>query len=124
MLIALKLCAEGVLREPSLYLSLYFKTRCHEYYEQLDAVRKTGDWEAWPAILPMRAESCRGKYARMQDRQPSGGITSIRDNIDCLVASGLVRRGDVGRQHGTQGVSDVATGNHTICGIWLDMECI
>ncbi len=47
LLIALILCAEGVLREPSLYLSLYFKTRRQQYYDQLDSVRKTGDWETW-----------------------------------------------------------------------------
>jgi Fic family protein len=47
LLIALILCNEGVLREPSLYLSLYFKTRRRQYYEQLDAVRRNGDWEAW-----------------------------------------------------------------------------
>lgn len=47
LLIALILCAEGVLREPSLYLSLYFKTRRQQYYDQLDNVRRTGDWETW-----------------------------------------------------------------------------
>ncbi|MDE2308701.1 MAG: Fic family protein [Xanthomonadaceae bacterium] len=47
LLIALILCTEGVLREPSLYLSLYFKTRRQQYYEQLDAVRRTGNWENW-----------------------------------------------------------------------------
>jgi Fic family protein len=47
LLIALILCTEGVLREPSLYLSLYFKTRRQQYYSQLDAVRRTGDWEDW-----------------------------------------------------------------------------
>src|SRR5262245_59942068 len=47
LLIALILCTEGVLREPSLYLSLYFKTRRQQYYDQLDAIRRTGDWESW-----------------------------------------------------------------------------
>jgi Fic family protein len=47
LLIALILCTEGVLREPSLYLSLYFKTYRQQYYQQLDAVRRSGDWEAW-----------------------------------------------------------------------------
>ena len=30
-----------------LYLSLYFKQNRMEYYELLDIVRRTGDWEAW-----------------------------------------------------------------------------
>ncbi len=47
LLIALILCTEGVLREPTLYLSLYFKARKQQYYDQLDHVRSTGDWEAW-----------------------------------------------------------------------------
>lgn len=47
LLIALILCEEGVLAEPSLYLSLYFKQRRAQYYQQLDDVRRTGDWEAW-----------------------------------------------------------------------------
>ena len=47
LLIALILCSEGVLREPSLYLSLYFKRRRVDYYDRLNAVRVHGDWEGW-----------------------------------------------------------------------------
>ena len=47
LLIALILHHDGVLRQPLLYLSLYFKRHRAEYYRQLDAVRHTGDWEAW-----------------------------------------------------------------------------
>lgn len=47
LLIALILCAEDVLREPTLYLSLYFKTRRQQYYQQLNDVRRTGNWEGW-----------------------------------------------------------------------------
>lgn len=47
LLIALILCNEGVLREPSLYLSLYFKRNRAAYYDRLNAVRVTGDWEGW-----------------------------------------------------------------------------
>ena len=47
LLIALILCNEGVLREPSLYLSLYFKRRRSDYYEHLNRVRTHGDWEGW-----------------------------------------------------------------------------
>src|SRR5690606_16935078 len=41
------LCEQKVLREPMLYLSLYFKTHRRYYYELLNNVRLTGDWEAW-----------------------------------------------------------------------------
>jgi Fic family protein len=47
LLIALLLCEQKVLREPMLYLSLYFKTHRQYYYELLNNVRLTGDWEAW-----------------------------------------------------------------------------
>lgn len=47
LLITLLLCGQKVLREPMLYLSLYFKTHRQAYYELLNKVRLTGDWEAW-----------------------------------------------------------------------------
>ena len=47
LLITLLLCEQKVLREPMLYLSLYFKTHRQYYYELLNKVRLTGDWEAW-----------------------------------------------------------------------------
>ncbi len=47
LLIALMLADAGVLTQPLLYLSLYFKQHRAEYYRQLDAVRRDGDWEAW-----------------------------------------------------------------------------
>jgi Fic family protein len=47
LLITLLLCAEGALREPLLYLSLYFKQHRQEYYELLQRTRLEGDWEAW-----------------------------------------------------------------------------
>ncbi len=47
LLITLLLCEKKVLREPMLYLSLYFKTHRQYYYELLNNVRLTGNWEAW-----------------------------------------------------------------------------
>ena len=47
LIITLLLCSEKVLNEPMLYLSLYFKTHRQRYYELLNEVRLTGDWEAW-----------------------------------------------------------------------------
>jgi Fic family protein len=43
LLIVFMLCAAGVLREPILYPSLYFKTHRQRHYELLDRVRTTGD---------------------------------------------------------------------------------
>lgn len=47
LLITLLLCGEGALSAPLLYLSLYFKTHRDEYYDWLQRVRETGDWEGW-----------------------------------------------------------------------------
>jgi Fic family protein len=47
LLIVLQLVADGVLREPMLYPSLFFKTHRALYYELLNAVRLRGDWERW-----------------------------------------------------------------------------
>jgi len=47
LLITFLLCAEGVLADPILYLSLYFKTHREEYYERLQRVRTHGEWEEW-----------------------------------------------------------------------------
>ncbi|MDR2744387.1 MAG: Fic family protein [Desulfovibrio sp.] len=47
LLITLILCEQKVLREPLLYLSLYFKEHRQYYYDLLNNVRITGDWETW-----------------------------------------------------------------------------
>lgn len=47
LLITLLLCAKGALKEPLLYLSLYFKTHRDKYYDQLQRVRTDGAWEQW-----------------------------------------------------------------------------
>ena len=47
LLITLILINEAVLREPMLYLSLYFKTHRSAYYDHLQRVRLEGDWEGW-----------------------------------------------------------------------------
>lgn len=51
LLITFLLCYARVLREPLLYLSLYFKQHRNAYYELLDQVRRDGDWEAWLAFF-------------------------------------------------------------------------
>ncbi|MBL4731347.1 MAG: Fic family protein [Rhizobiaceae bacterium] len=47
LLITFILCTEGILTEPLLYLSLYLKANRQAYYDHLQAVRETGDWESW-----------------------------------------------------------------------------
>ncbi len=47
LLVTLYLCANGVLRKPLLYLSLYLKAHRADYYRLLQEVREHGAWEAW-----------------------------------------------------------------------------
>ena len=56
LLITLLLCARGALREPLLYLSLYFKTHRAAYYDLLQRVRTQGVWEEWLAFFLEGAE--------------------------------------------------------------------
>jgi Fic family protein len=47
LLITFMLCVAGVLKQPMLYLSLYLKVNRSAYYNHLQSVRETGDWESW-----------------------------------------------------------------------------
>jgi cell filamentation protein, protein adenylyltransferase len=47
LMIALLLERWGLLKEPLLYLSRFFKRHGEEYYRRLNLVRLEGDWEGW-----------------------------------------------------------------------------
>jgi Fic family protein len=47
LFITLLLCSERILKEPMLYLSLYFKTHRQQYYDLLQGIRIHGQWEEW-----------------------------------------------------------------------------
>lgn len=47
LLITFLLCAQGVLDQPLLYLSLYLKKNKQRYYEALQRIRTHGEWEEW-----------------------------------------------------------------------------
>ena len=67
LLITFLLCEAGVLREPLLYLSLFFKQHRSDYYELLNAVRRTGDWEDWlDFFLEGVQETAEGAFATSQ----------------------------------------------------------
>jgi Fic family protein len=92
LLIALVLCAEGVLREPTLYLSLYFKQRRAEYYERLNAVRTKGDWEGWLGFfLDGVAETAQQAVDTAQ-------------RLISLLAADRARIGNLGTRAGTVGL--------------------
>jgi Fic family protein len=47
LLITFLLVERDILQKPVLYLSYYFKQHRQEYYEILQNIRDTGDWETW-----------------------------------------------------------------------------
>ena len=47
LLITLLLCDGGMLKQPLLYLSYYFKSHRQYYYDLLNGVLENGDWERW-----------------------------------------------------------------------------
>lgn len=47
LLITLLLCNGKMLKQPLLYLSYYFKSHRQYYYELLNGIRESGDWERW-----------------------------------------------------------------------------
>jgi Fic family protein len=51
LLISVMLSAAGVLNEPLLYLSIFFKEHRQDYYDRLQAIREAGEWEAWLAFF-------------------------------------------------------------------------
>lgn len=83
LLITLLLCAWGVLSEPLLYLSLYFKTHRNVYYDLLNRVRSESAWEDWAeffleGVRETAVEGCRTARAILdrvgQDRQEIEGL--------------------------------------------------
>ena len=67
LLITFMLLHSEVLSEPLLYLSLFFKQHRQTYYQLLDGVRQTGDWEAWlDFFLQGVAETAEGAESTAQ----------------------------------------------------------
>jgi Fic family protein len=51
LLITFFLVHERILRDPILYLSIFFKRHRQDYYDRLQAIRDKGDWEGWLAFF-------------------------------------------------------------------------
>ncbi|MBW4419850.1 MAG: Fic family protein [Myxacorys californica WJT36-NPBG1] len=47
LLITFLLCEQNILKRPLLYISYYFKKYRTEYYDRLQSVRDSGNWEGW-----------------------------------------------------------------------------
>lgn len=94
LLITLYLCSQGVLQQPLLYLSLYFKTRRAEYYRLLQEVREAGAWEAWLEFF-LRGVAETANQAFDAATRISALIRKDRD----LIASKAARASSILRVH-------------------------
>ena len=106
LLITLLLCEQEMLQKPMLYLSLYFKTHRQYYYELLNEVRISGNWEAW---LDFFAEAVIATSTQAVDtaRQLVDLANEDRDRISGLgraaVSTLRVHRAMMGRPITTSG---------------------
>lgn len=90
LLITFLLCERGVLAQPLLYLSHYFKRHRAEYYDRLQAIRMDGAWEAWLAFFLRGVQEVAAEAARR-----ARSIIELRERARVLARE----RG--GRQSGT-----------------------
>lgn len=95
LLITLLLCHAGVLHQPLLYLSLYFKQHRSTYYDLLNHVRHTGDWEAW-LIFYLEGVKLTAEGAFSTAQRLSRMFQDDRDRIE---AAGGRRTGSALRVH-------------------------
>lgn len=89
LLVTLLLCQAGILREPLLYLSLYFKEHRDMYYQLLDQVRREGDWERWLAFFLEGV------------RTVAEGAVTTAQRLEALFETDRNRAGATGRRAGS-----------------------
>src|ERR1700687_797472 len=92
LLITLLLGAKGALREPLLYLSLYFKTNRDRYYDLLQRVRTEGAWEDWLAFF-LEGTEITARAAAEAAKQILTFFAKDLDRMQTIGAAGASRRG-------------------------------
>jgi Fic family protein len=86
LLITFLLCERGALHKPVLYLSHYLKGHRQEYYDRLQAVRDSGDWEGWLEFFLRGVTEVSGQAA-----DTARQILLLREEHRALIADGLGR---------------------------------
>ena len=84
LLITFLLCESGVLHQPVLYLSHYFKRHRQTYYERLQATREQGEWEEWLAFFLNAVDS-----VSVQATETARRILTMREDHRNLIAENL-----------------------------------
>jgi Fic family protein len=93
LLITFFLVQEEVLREPILYLSIFFKRHRQDYYDRLQAISEKGDWEGWLAFFLQGVAEVSGE-ATTTARQ----IVRLREEERTRIGEELGRRAGSGLQ--------------------------
>ncbi|MFC0267142.1 Fic family protein [Kushneria aurantia] len=105
LLIPLILVQAGILAEPLLYLSVFFKRHRQAYYEQLQQVRLTGDWESWLLFfVDAIADTARHAVATAQ-------------SLNALLAQDRARLSELGRLSGSANQVLQALFSHPIANV-------
>jgi Fic family protein len=86
LLIAFSLCQQDVLLRPVLYLSHYLKRHRQTYYDHLQSIRETGNWEGWIKFF-LRGVSEVASEATSTARQ----IVEMRENHRSMLIEDLGR---------------------------------
>ena len=86
LLITFLLTERKLLARPVLYLSHFFKRHRAEYYERLQAVRDTGDWESWLAFFLRGVAEVSGEAT-----QTAAAILRMREEYRARISERLGR---------------------------------
>lgn len=87
LLITFLLCEQNILKRPLLYISHYFKKYRAEYYDRLQAVRDTGNWEGWLKFF------IRGVYEVAQEASSTARkIVNLKEEHRQIVLKEMGRR--------------------------------
>lgn len=87
LLIILLLSADGVIRQPLLYLSYFLKRNRAEYYDRLQATRSPGSWEGWLKFFIRGVTETADEAATTAKR-----VVTLREEHRGLVQKQLGRR--------------------------------
>jgi Fic family protein len=87
LLITFLLCEQNILQRPLLYISYYFKKYRAEYYDRLQAVRDSGNWEGWLKFF------LRGVYEVAQEAAATARkIVNLKEEHRQLLLKAMGRR--------------------------------
>lgn len=86
LLITFLLCEREVLKRPLLYLSHYFKQNRLEYYDRLQAIRDSGEWEGWLKFFLRGVADVANEATQVARR-----IVELRESQRAVIQSNLGR---------------------------------